>query len=234
MSKTADFDVMDALLYAAAPYAGQNELNEYMEAEVPEFDVKAQKRIYKKLNKEFKYYSNHDKYSPVAEAFKRVAIIILIVMSVGFTCILSIEAAREAIWQAIVEWAEHFIYFKYTNETETEFLTEIKEYKEPAVDDIFERHEIRKNTKIYNVEYETDSELITYTQRVIEKINSYLTNSNTELTEIYIGEHKAFKSEYISNGELYINIKWNDGIYYYSISGNITYEELLELAESIN
>lgn len=234
MSKTADFDVMDALLYAAAPYAGQNELNEYMEAEVPELDVKAQKRIYKKLNKEFKYYSNHNKYSPIAEAFKRVAIIILIVMSVGFTCILSIEAAREAIWQAIVEWAEHFIYFKYTNETETEFLTEIKEYKEPAVDDTFERHEIYKDNRTYSVEYKKNNLLISYTQRLLKKTNSYLTNSDTELTEIFVEQHKAYKSEHISNGESYISIKWHDGIYFYSISGNITYEKLLELAESID
>ena len=47
MNKTVNFDAFEVLLYAAAPYAGKNEFNEYMTATGAEFNEKSQKRIYR-------------------------------------------------------------------------------------------------------------------------------------------------------------------------------------------
>ena len=234
MNKTINFDILDVALYAAVPYAGKKELNEYLTATGPEFDAKSQEKIYKRLSKEYNYYSKHKKYSPILEAFKRVAIIILVAMSISFTCVLSIDAAREAIWTAIIEWSENFFYFKYTTENEdAEAPTEILEYKEPMVDERFERYEIRKIPQIYSIEYEFSDKLIIYNQKPLDEYKIYISNFQSDITYISVNGHNGFNHEEDINGEKYFYIIWNDGKYAYFISGNIEYEEILKIAESI-
>lgn len=243
MDKTAKFDILEAMLYTAAPLAGQKELDEYQTAPAAEFSEKAQNKIYKKLCKEQKYYSKHEKYSPVRESFKRVAIIILAVMSISFTCVLSIDAAREAIWNAIIEWSEQFFCFKYCDEPDEpdaidetalpEPPTEILEFKEPVVDEKFERREINKSPQSYNVEYEYINNLIIYNQQPIYDYHTYISNLDINLTNIYVNSNKGFRFEEIYEEEIQHAILWNDGIYAYTLFGNIEYDELLNIAESI-
>lgn len=234
MDKTAKFDILEAMLYTAAPLAGQKELDEYKTSPAAEFSEKAQNKIYKKLCKEQKYYSKHEKYSPVRESFKRAAIVILAVMSISFTCVLSIDAAREAIWNAIIEWSEQFFCFKYTSEIkEPEVPTVIKEYKEPIMAEKFERREVRKTERIYTIQYEYNDILIVYRQLTLDKYDMNLSNFETKLTEIFVNGNPGIKSEEIFDTEKNHTILWNDGIYAYEIFGNIEFEKLLIIAESI-
>lgn len=235
MNKTVKFDAFDALLYASALYAGKNELNEFLSATGEGLTSKVQDKIYKKLCKERKYYAENENYSPVREAFKRVAIIIMITMSIGFTCALSIDAAREALWEAIIEWSENFFHFKYTPEDEVvEVPTEILEYKEPTVDERFERYEIDKMFNLYLIEYESANELIVYSQHLLEDFDIYVSNLNTEVIEILINNDIAYMCNIESSLEDIVHILWNDGVYFYSIYGNVDFNELIKMAESIN
>ena len=243
MDKTAKFDILEAMLYTAAPLAGQKELDEYKTSPAAEFSEKAQNKIYKKLCKEQKYYSKHENYSPVRESFKRAAIIILAVMSISFTCVLSIDAAREAIWNAIIEWSERFFCFKYCDKTDTpdaidetalpEPPSEILEFKEPVVDEEFEKVEIRKSSQGYIVQYVNHDKLIIYKQKTLNELKTYISNSQVELTDIFVNNNIGFKSEEFDGIITYYYILWNDGIYFYTLSGNIEYDELLLIAESL-
>ena len=234
MNKAVNFDVFDALLYAAAPYAGKNELNEFLSATGEGLISKVQDKIYKKLCKERKYYAKNENYSPVREAFKRVAIIILITMSIGFTCVLSVDAAREALWEAIIEWSENYFHFQYKpNDEVVEAPTEILEYKEPTVDGRFERYEIYKDSDLYIIEYEYKDKLITYNQKPLHEYSTYISNLETELVEIYVNTNKGFKLIEKLDNDTQFGILWNDGRYAYTLFGNIEYEELLKIAESI-
>ena len=92
MSESRNPDNMDILLYAAAPYAGKNELGEFEKADESELSPKAEKRIFKKIQRRIDYYEKHEKFHPVFETLKRVAVIVLAVMSISFVSALSIEA----------------------------------------------------------------------------------------------------------------------------------------------
>lgn len=225
--------MFEALLYAAAQNAGKNELNEFQNANIEDLDSKTQDKIYKKLCKAKKQYEQYKTYSPITKAFKRVAIILLVVMSVGFTCILSIDATREAVWNAIIEWSENYFHFEYSGTTNTDAPTKILEYTEPVVDSRFERHENKKTTTIYSITYEHEYEKVTYRQSTLELSDIYLSNSDAELSQTTINGTPAYKSTEIGDGETQYYLIWNDGTYFYVIFGNIEYEELLKIAESI-
>ena len=191
MNNSVKFDAFDALLHASAIYAGQKELDEYESATGDEFDTKTQERIYRRLDKEYRYYSKDRKYSPVRETLKRIAIIILAFMSISFTCVLSIDAAREAIWNAIVEWSENFFCFKYEEPEEPnepdeinllEPPTEILEYKEPTVDEKFVKVEGKKTSQSYLVQYKYLNKLISYSQRPINPYDTFISNLEADLT----------------------------------------------------
>lgn len=242
MNNSVKFDAFDALLHASAIYAGQKELDEYESATGDEFDTKTQERIYRRLDKEYRYYSKDRKYSPVRETLKRIAIIILAFMSISFTCVLSIDAAREAIWNAIVEWSENFFCFKYEEPEEPnepdeinllEPPTEILEYKEPTVDEKFVKVEGKKTSQSYLVQYKYLNKLISYSQRPINPYDTFISNLEADLTEIYVNNNKGFRFEEILDNEIQNAVIWTDGIYAYTIFGNIEYEELLKIAESI-
>ncbi|MBE6891768.1 MAG: DUF4367 domain-containing protein [Ruminococcaceae bacterium] len=243
MDKTAKFDILEAMLYTAAPLAGQKELDEYKTAPAAEFSEKAQNKIYKKLCKEQKYYSKHENYSPVRESFKRAAIVILAVMSISFTCVLSIEAAREAIWNAIIEWSEQFFCFKYCDKTDTpdaidetalpEPPTEILEFKEPVVDEKFERREMQKTLQSYGIEYGYSDKLVIYNQKLISDYDMLVSNLSTELTNIKVKNYMGIICEETIGTEKYYSILWKDESYAYIIIGNIEYSELMHIVESL-
>lgn len=233
MNKAENVDMFEALLYEAAQNAGKNELNEFQNANIEDLDSKTQDKIYKKLCKAKKQYEQHKTCSPITKAFKRVAIILLVVMSVGFTCILSIDATREAFWNAVIKWSENFFYFKCGETTSTDAPTEILDYKEPIVDSRFERHEDKKSTTVYSVTYEHEYEEVTYRQSTLELSDIYLSNSDATMIETAINGNPAYKSTEQKSGQTYYYLIWNDGTYFYVIFGNIEYEELLKIAESI-
>lgn len=140
MNKVPQVDMLDALLYAAAPYAGQKELEEYSSADPTlRLSDRAKRRIVRRAKQG---------PSPVWQYAKRVAMIALVVMAVGFGAVLSIDAVRNALVDAIVDWYERYIAVVFVHEEEASAPTEIMEYREPrGLGDEFVRREVRKNQR---------------------------------------------------------------------------------------
>lgn len=236
MERISNENMLDTLLYAAAPYAGRNELEEYYTAD-PSLTLsdRAKKRILKRLRREKNYRERHETYSPVLEYAKRAVSVILIILSIGFVSALSIEAVRETMWEVILEWYDEYIDFSYKGESEGVYLTEIQEYKEPrAIGDEFVRYEGRKNESNYIIEYESEDAVISYHQTLFNgDYTVNLTNESTVVDDVAIGEY---------DGKIFTNNRhnivtytciWNDGIYMYKIISNLTKEELIKIAESV-
>lgn len=238
MNETQKPDMMDILLYAVAPYACTQELDEYNNADPSlKLSDKAKKRIIKRLKNEQEYQEKHEKYSPAWEYTKRVAVIILLALSLSFVSAMSIEAVRTALWEVIMEWGEERIFYWYQrDEDEPAVLTQILEYKEPrAIGEEYTRYEGLKNEYSYTVEYEKEDVVITYSQDLLTDSGAYLSNENTEIVDIKIGRYSGkFATSYVRENEFY-TIIWNDNIYEYSISGDgiITKDELIAIAESV-
>lgn len=238
MNETPKPDMMDILLYAIAPYACTQELDEYNKADPSlKLSDKAKKQITKRLKKEQEYQKKHEKYSPAWEYTKRVAVIVLLALSVSFVSAMSIEAVRTTLWEAIMEWGEEkFFYWYQSGEEEPEVMRKILEYKEPrAIGEEYTRYEGLKNEYTHTIEYEKEDVVISYSQNLLTDSGAYLSNENTEIVDIQIGRYNGkFATSYVRENEFY-TIIWNDNIYEYSISGNgaITKDELIAIAESV-
>ncbi len=168
MIDTKHFDEMDMLLYAAVKHAGKNEIEEYNSADTSvKMSDNAEKRIVKLLHKEDrriereqKYIERHTTYYPVREILKRVAVVVLVVMSVGFAGALSIEAVRVEIRNAVVAWFEEYLDIDFKIDEIEQVTDVILEYKEPQLGEEYVRYEIMKSEYKYYIEYENDNVLI--------------------------------------------------------------------------
>lgn len=228
------YDPTDALLYAAAQNAGQPELDLYNNADdtfVPSKKfMMRMKRLLRKAEREDEWADWH----PFFVQLKRILAVVMIVLSISFVFAMSIGAVRDAIWKTIVEWYENSISIQYVNEDNEPTLTEILEYKEPTQGlEGYERYEMLRNALVFNIEYESESVLITYQQSLLNDSEVKLSNNNSELHTTDVSGHPGMYVEYTTNGVEQITLMWNDGVYRYIVGGNTTLKELLKIAESV-
>ena len=236
MNKAVPMDNMDILLYAALSSASNDELDSDQWGSCDEsmtLSRKADRRIWKKLNGVMRYDERHRSFHPVREALKRVAMIVLITATVGFTCLMSVDAIRNAVWEFLIQWYETKILVQITTERDVPLLTGIQEYKEPIVDSTFKRTEIRKNAIGYVVEYESETMTITYQQCLLDDYKTLLSNNKTRMYEIKINQNSGIYTIHETHGVTMITILWYDEQYVYKVSGNSDLESLLPIAKSI-
>ena len=236
MANTTQIDMFDALLYAAAPYAGKHELQEYNSADpAVKMTEQSKKRILKRLHKEKKFRERHEVYRPAWEFLKRVSVWILVVLSISFISAMSIEAVRTALWEAILDWKEEYIHLWYENDDPTANpLSVIEEYREPrAIGDEFVRYEGIKNEYNYKIEYESAEVIISYSQGLLGDDSMYISNEDTELVYVNIYNMPGIIAKFESNGVVLVNLSWYDQEYMYNLFGNISIDEIIEIAESV-
>ena len=227
MDKTPQIDMFDAMLYAAAPHAGRRELEEYHAADpAMQRSARAKRRIVKRAKRG---------PTPILLYAKRVAMIALIVMSIGFAAMLSIEAVREAIVNAIVEWYEESIAVSFMREEEVVAPTEILEYREPrGLGEEFVRYEVRKSQSSMSIDYESDTVLIIYRQGLLESFDAYISNEESVMKDIQVNGYPGLITLTATEVGQQRTIVWHDNEYSYVITGNMSADELLKLAESVN
>lgn len=232
MSESQNPDNMDILLYAAAPYAGKNELYEFEKADESELSPKAEKRIFKKIQRRIDYYEKHEKFYPVLETLKRVAVIVLAVMSISFVSALSIEAVRSDIYNAVIQWFDKKLGISF-DDVPADAPDRILDYKEPVLPEGYERFEMKKDELGFSVEYENEDSLIIYWQRPLNGYGSFLSNERTDVEDVNVIGYDGIKTVFESHGVTTTTIIWKDNEYAYMLSSDLSYEELLRIAESI-
>lgn len=235
MSKNNRLDNLDILLYTAFESVGTRELEVYNSVD-PAIDMspRTTMRIKKRLEREVKYHDRHKTYSPAIENMKRAAVVALIVIAFTFTCVISVEAVRVTLWETIVEWYENSIFFQYIYNENMYYPDEILEYKEPVLGDEFERYVIEKDRYGFSVEFESENILIVYDQDLIKNYNVKMSNNDSEMREITVNGYEGIMTTYIQkHGVRQSNIVWSDGEYVYRLSGNVTYDKLIEMAGTI-
>lgn len=235
MNRTSKIDEMDLLLYSATPYVEHKEVEVYNKAaDIPvTLSAKDKKRILKRIKREGEYQEHHEVYHPRLEKVKRVAIIALVVMSICFTGVMSVEAVRVALWKTIVEWYENSIYFGYANGDDSDVPDKILEYREPVLGKEYERYEGIKNEYSYTLEYESDQFLISYSQSLLEDYSVMLSNHETKMIDITVNGYPGIMTVFETEGVTNTTIIWHDDEYVYRMSSNLSYGELLKVAESV-
>ena len=232
MSESRNPDNMDILLYAAAPYAGKNELDEFEKADESELSPKAEKRIFRKIQRRIDYYEKHEKFHPVFETLKRVAVIVLAVMSISFVSALSIEAVRSDIYNAVIQWFDKKLGISF-DDVPADAPDRILDYKEPVLPEGYERYEMKKDELGFSVEYENEDSLIIYWQRPLNGYGSFLSNERTDVEDVNVIGYDGIKTVFESHGVTTTTIIWKDNEYAHMLSSDLSYEELLRIAESI-
>ena len=235
MNRTSKIDEMDLLLYSAMPYVEHKEVEVYDKAaDVPvTLSEKDKKRILKRIKRAGEYRERHEVYRPGVEAFKRVAVIALVVMSLCFTGVMSVEAVRVTLWETIVEWYENSIFFAYVNGDESVVPDRILEYREPVLGNEYERYEGIKNEYSYVLEYESERYLITYSQGLLGDFSVMLSNHDTEMMDITVDGCPGTMTVFATEGITSTTIIWHDNEYTYRLSSDLSYDELLKVAESV-
>lgn len=224
MKKDGREDVLEALLYAAAKNAGENE-REIYEKVSPEqvMTENEQKRIICRTR-----YPHSAKNRAII-IMKRVAVVVLVI----FSCAMSVKSVREFFWQTILEMGTYRTTIRYTAQ-EGEILPDaIAEFREPFPGELYERHEIGLSKFKYHIEYKADDVTVIYNQSLLKDYEF------TVVERYYAGTPDTEKIRIsgcdgvrILVGDM-VYLNWHDNVYVYSLSGNTTVEELIRIAETL-
>ena len=204
------------------------------------------------------------KNGPTARVLKKgllgAAMVLMIIMSIGFTTIMAVSPMRKAVFEVIVEWHENYITLHYENankdtvnangeaqnttmgNTETPPIevpvitppTTIKEVRKPTnlADNIIE--DVIIQNKVYVcIDYYKDEELAyTFTQMIHSESDMYIDNDGITLDTIDIGGKEGTLIQHTTFAG--ISIIWSDGEYIYQvITQSASLEELIALCRSV-
>ena len=118
--------------------------------------------------------------------------------------------------------------FELENPNTEDFFT----FKEPVVPDSYTREVTFRNRDIQDIDYidEKNKKTIIYQQaRIIETMSLSIDNDDENFAQIEVNGFKG----YAATEDAVSFIVWSDGISLYTISGNISLDELYAFAESI-
>ena len=225
MSKEQKFDPLDAMLYVAAKQAGSRELEELAQADPT---LKLSRRVKRRIIRRAKHNG-----STILTYAKRAAMIALVVMSAGFMALLSVEAVRADVWNAVVEWYEKYFDVSYGDDA-VSAPEVILEYREPRGGiEGYTRTEISRSKRNLYIKYMSESVTIAYKQSVLEDYNISVSNDQSTVQNIEVNGHAgmSFLQE-VSNG-ISTTIIWYDDEYAYRLSGNMPLEVLVQIAETV-
>ena len=181
--------------------------------------------------------------------FTRLAVAILIIMSLMLTLIACIPVLRDAIWDVIVEWTDDYIRLDMqgtqspdnTDNTEIpDDFTEnnvvpppyIQQFREPVVDtETVEAEVLGKNDAGYVIDYYIgDDWYFTYSQTILR--DGLKTDSEVEdIKMVKVHEYDALLTIDENNTENVLI--WSDGEYLFWIYSTIDESEMIKLAESV-
>ncbi len=226
-------DAMDLQLYAVMPQLHNKDADIYDAVLPVDLTAKDSKHLMRKLVRRIRYTEQHEIYSPVWEFCKRTAAVVLMVMSIGFASVMSIEAVRDAVWKTVTTWYEERIHIQYVTDHDTDAPATIENYKKPVISDQYIEKEIIRSMFNYHLNYLRDGEKIIYQQGTLVYYDTWLSNHDTEMHKIEIQQYQGYVTEsYIDNALCRIMI-WHDGSYAYMLYGNVEIPELLYVAETI-
>lgn len=231
MDKRAAFDGIDKLIYTSIPYMKDNDLDLYHNAD------RALTLTHREKNAIARRAQSPYDLRPFLKALKRASVILLIVSSLAFASAMTVKAVREAVWDIIVGWYEEYIRLDFSKGSDLPAPSQNEAakfvYKEPMIDERYERYVIAQDENEFGIEYEKDSTLIVYRQYLINDKRVFTNNHNTVVSEIKIGNFVAYAFTYFVNEAEQNTIVWQDETYIYSIYANLPLEELKAIAETI-
>ena len=184
----------------------------------------------------------------------RVAVALMVVMSIGFLTAMAIPDVRNAIFDAVVEWYENYVSVRFepnggassgdgdpsvtSAETNTQKSTltpptKIEKIMKPSYVPEGVEEDMVSNGKVgVVIDYYLDDNLIlSFAQTLYDNKDQFYNNKTKTSHDIDMNGHSAVVLELESNG---LAIIWTDGVYYYDVySTMLDVDELIKVASSV-
>lgn len=227
-------DKYDYLIAMATLDAKNNDVEMFENLDTS--DVVLSDQVVRKINRLIKTsHRNPDKHiTKVQMVLSRVALIVLVVISMMFTAMMSVSAIRNVVWNVIVEWYDKYISVDYETDDSVSPPTIIEEIRKPTLLPLgFEEDVVFDDKWSYFVEYYVGDDLcLVFRQSLIDTHNTYIDSEASAIENVLIGGFDGLLLTYEKNTD--INIVWNDGEYRYTLTGyDIDSETLIMIAESV-
>lgn len=188
------------------------------------------KRIKRMINHEYRKHEYADLYFYV----KKAVAVLMIVCSISFALVMSVEAVRETLWNTIIQFFEDYISVSFVSYEETP--TAIEQKKKPYSIPEDWKSEIKIDSMaMYYIQYLLDDKrVMTFQQTLVDTHEDWHDNDNSLVETISIGENEG-KLVTLLDENQYIII-WTDGVYSYTIKSDnrfISREQIMEIALSV-
>lgn len=188
------------------------------------------RRVQRTIDKEHRI----KEYGYLLKPVKAFVAAILIICTVSFAAVMSVDAVRESIWQAIVNLYNDFFEVVFVGEADVPEVLEEK--REPKLVPAEWRKEVVKDNMFsYSVRYYSGETIVlNYLQSVITNDEQMGDNEKTSVCKIAVGKYEGIVFEYID--KKYTGVKWCDNEYSYYFTADsekITLEQLIQLATSV-
>ena len=189
------------------------------------------RRVQRKINKEHR----KQEFGTFYKYGRRIAAALLIACTVSFAAIMSVEAVRTALWNTLIEFFDDYISVMYVADPPTNSF--IEKIAEPDITiNNLDKEVLLESDSMYWAVYRKDGvKIFTYTQNILDESETWIDNENSVVEDVQVNGYPALLIFRIDEKTYFLN--WSDGIYSYeldSYSSNISKEELLTIAETIN
>ena len=251
-------DKLDMMMALAAKDCGNDDVELLDTLDISEVSLDKHFR-----RKKARIVEKHKRY-PTMLALKkgmlRVAIVLMVIMSLGFTTIMAISPMRKAIFEVIIEWYEDYLTIRYeqaakdVNDASGEEGNDTKDNDEnsPLSDPVIIPptviEEVRKptvlpqnvvediviqNKSFVCIDYYEDGELAyTFNQMLLKDRDMYLDNEGAIVETVDINGNSGTVIQHTEFSG--ISVVWSDGEYNYQmITQSTSLDELIHLCRSV-
>lgn len=200
-----------------------------------------EKNIQKMIRK--KSAQKNNGWKQCKKILSRVAVIILILMSAAFACVMSVSAVREAVWETIANWSkslefqDDFVSIGYVCAADIEENAppkEIEQIKKPTLlPDGAEEYVLVDRKNMFSADYYIDDrQYVLFRQELFGQCVIKIDIENIRSTDFKINGSEAWLFTY--ENENCISLIWNDGDYIYSLeSDSLGVYDLISIAQSV-
>jgi hypothetical protein len=227
-NKVLTDEALDRLLNEYMPKANilLDQLEEERDKDIaPHVFSKHYKRNMKKIIKE---YSRTPVQRKLVTLRKYVAAVLILFVLTNSILLITAQAYRERFFEII-----NTVYKKFTSiviEVEEEPFDEELNFVQPSyIPDGFELINDIKTDVTRKIDYINDNKIIVFKQSIITSGETKIDTENTSAKEMEINRYKI---TYSLNKDIY-NAYWNDNKFSYSITAEVSLEELIKIIEGI-
>ena len=187
------------------------------------------RRVRRNINKEYR----RKEYGSLYKYAKAVIAAILIICTVSFAAIMSVEAVRNTLWKAILEFFDDYLAVTYVSDyapMEIDRITEVN----PSMEE-WDKEVLLESDSMYFAVYRKNGvKMLSYTKEIMNGSEIWLDNENTSVKEVKVGNYDGLL--FTRHNETAKILSWSDGKYLYLLeaeSPDITNENLIEWAQNM-